>query len=166
MSRAVVFDRYGGPDVLHVIDTEAPYPEPGQLRVAVKAAGVQPFDALFRSGAAHSWVPATFPQRLGNEFAEVEVRLVDTRNGQRLEIRSRRLGKVVRLCPVELESLTWQTPRWYSSLLSDQPAGDLRHHPAAELRPGDDRVAQLPRRRARDDHGAQHPGQQIRPHRR
>ena len=58
-------------DVLHVIETAPPDPEPGQVRVAVKAAGVQPFDALFRSGAAHAWVPATFPQRLGNEFAGV-----------------------------------------------------------------------------------------------
>jgi enoyl reductase len=71
MSRAVVFDRYGDPDVLHVIDTEAPRPGRGQIGVAVKAAGVQPFDALFRSGAARQWVPATFPQRLGNEFAGI-----------------------------------------------------------------------------------------------
>jgi enoyl reductase len=32
---------------------------------------VQPFDCLFRSGAAHQWTPATFPQRLGNEFAGI-----------------------------------------------------------------------------------------------
>jgi hypothetical protein len=56
--------------------------------------------------------------RLANEFAEVEVRLVDTRNGQRLEIRSPRLDKVVRLCPLELESLTWQPPEWFSALLA------------------------------------------------
>ena len=61
------------------------------------------------------------PVRIANEFAEVEVRLVDTHNGQRLEIRSPRLGTSVRLDPVELESLTWQTPEWYSALLTDQP---------------------------------------------
>ena len=69
MSRAVVFSTYGGPEVLHVIDVEPPQPSAGQVRVHVKAAGVQPFDSLFRSGAAHQWVPAHFPQRLGNEFA-------------------------------------------------------------------------------------------------
>jgi enoyl reductase len=37
----------------------------------VRAAGVQPFDALFRSGAADRWVPARFPQRLGNDFAGI-----------------------------------------------------------------------------------------------
>jgi enoyl reductase len=71
MSKAVVFTEYGGPDVLTVIDTDTPTPGPKQIRVRVKAAGVQPFDCLFRSGAARQWVPATFPQRLGNEFAGV-----------------------------------------------------------------------------------------------
>jgi enoyl reductase len=71
MSRTVVFDRYGDADVLHVVDLAPPEPGPGQLRVVVRAAGVQPFDALFRSGAAHQWVPARFPQRLGNDFAGV-----------------------------------------------------------------------------------------------
>lgn len=71
MSRTVVFTEYGGPEVLHVIDIDAPSPGPGQIRVHVKAAGVQPFDSLFRSGAAHQWLPAHFPQRLGNDFAGV-----------------------------------------------------------------------------------------------
>lgn len=71
MSTAVIFDAYGGPDVLHVIEGGLPAPGPGQVRVRVHAAGVQPFDALFRSGAARQWVPARFPQRLGNEFAGV-----------------------------------------------------------------------------------------------
>lgn len=71
MSKVVVFSRYGDPDVLHVIDVPLAQPEPGQVRVRVKAAGVQPFDSLFRSGAAHQWMPAEFPQRLGNEFAGI-----------------------------------------------------------------------------------------------
>lgn len=71
MSRAVVFTAYGDADVLQVIDADPPQPGPDQLRVRVKAAGVQPFDCLFRSGAAHPWMPARFPQRLGNEFAGI-----------------------------------------------------------------------------------------------
>jgi enoyl reductase len=71
MSKAVVFTQYGGPDVLEVVDSPAPAPGPGQIRVRVKAAGIQPFDCLFRGGAARQWVPATFPQRLGNELAGV-----------------------------------------------------------------------------------------------
>jgi enoyl reductase len=69
MSKAVVFDHYGPADVLHFIEIPLAVPQPGQVRIRVRSAGVQPFDALFRSGAAHRWVPAAFPQRLGNEWA-------------------------------------------------------------------------------------------------
>jgi enoyl reductase len=71
MSKALVFTEHGGPEVLTVIEVVVPKPGPKQIRVRVKAAGVQPFDCLFRSGAARQWVPAAFPQRLGNEFAGV-----------------------------------------------------------------------------------------------
>jgi enoyl reductase len=71
VSATVVFDEYGGPEVLHVVDLPTPEPGPGQVRVAVRAAGVQPADAMLRSGRFRQWSPATFPQRLGNEFAGV-----------------------------------------------------------------------------------------------
>jgi enoyl reductase len=77
MSAVVVFDEYGGPDVLHVIDAPVPEPGPGEVRVAVRAAGVQPADAMLRSGRFSQWSAATFPQRLGNEFAGVVEALGD-----------------------------------------------------------------------------------------
>lgn len=70
MSRAVVFDEYGAPEVLHVVEVEPAEPGPGQVRVRVVAAGVQPFDLKFRGGLV-SWVKARFPQRSGNEVAGV-----------------------------------------------------------------------------------------------
>ncbi len=45
---------------------------------------------------------------VGNEFAVVSVRKVFTRNGERLEIVSPRLGFTIRLDALALESLTWQ----------------------------------------------------------
>jgi hypothetical protein len=54
---------------------------------------------------------------LANEFAEVLVRKVNTRNGVRLEIVAPKLERRVFLDPVELESLTWQTPETFSSFL-------------------------------------------------
>ena len=54
---------------------------------------------------------------LGNEFAEVLVRKVTTRNGVRLEIVAPKIGRRIFLDPVELESLTWQTPETFSSFL-------------------------------------------------
>lgn len=69
--RAVVFSSYGPPDVLQVIDVDDPQAGAGQVRVRVKAAGVQPFDARFRGGLFGQYVPVHFPQTLGTEFAGV-----------------------------------------------------------------------------------------------
>lgn len=44
---------------------------------------------------------------ISNEFAQVEVRRVATRNGERLEVRDRETGSAIRLDALELESLTW-----------------------------------------------------------
>jgi hypothetical protein len=57
------------------------------------------------------------PVELANEYALVRVRKVDTRNGVRLEIEAPHLDRVIRLCPLELESLTWQTPETFSEFL-------------------------------------------------
>lgn len=54
-----------------------------------------------------------------NEFTSVRVRKVHTRNGERLEVRSAKLGFVILLDPLELESLTWQTPDTFCRFLQD-----------------------------------------------
>jgi hypothetical protein len=54
-----------------------------------------------------------------NEFTSVRVRKVFTRNGERLEVHSAKLGFTVQLDPLELESLTWQTPDVFSGFLQD-----------------------------------------------
>lgn len=55
---------------------------------------------------------------LANEFAEVQVSLVRTRNGARLRILDAKAGRAVELCPLELESLTWQGPEVFSGFLA------------------------------------------------
>ena len=40
--KAVQFSEYGEPDVLHVAEVEEPHAGPGQIRIAVRAAGRQP----------------------------------------------------------------------------------------------------------------------------
>ncbi len=65
--RAVVLEAFGPPDVLRVASLPVPQSGPGEVRVRVRAAGVQPFDTLVRQGPPP--VPVAFPQQLGNEFA-------------------------------------------------------------------------------------------------
>ena len=57
------------------------------------------------------------PIELANEYALVRVRKVHTRNGARLEISAPHLERTIRLCPLELETLTWQTPETFSEFL-------------------------------------------------
>jgi hypothetical protein len=61
---------------------------------------------------------------LGNEFAEVRVCRVETRNGSRLLIESPKSGQWVALCPLELEALTWQGPETFSAMIG-HPSGPL-----------------------------------------
>lgn len=50
-ARVVLFDRYGGRDVLYVADVPMPIPSSGEVVVAVKAAGINPGEMAIRSGA-------------------------------------------------------------------------------------------------------------------
>jgi NADPH:quinone reductase-like Zn-dependent oxidoreductase len=69
--KAVTFTEYGGPEVLHVADVEAPHPGPGQIRIAVRAAAVNPVDWKARSGAMRQVMPVSFPAIDGREAAGV-----------------------------------------------------------------------------------------------
>ncbi|MGW2373142.1 MULTISPECIES: NADP-dependent oxidoreductase [Kitasatospora] len=71
MTKAIAFPQYGGADVLRTIDVELPAPGPGQVRVAVRAVGVNPIDHRQRSGELHSLFPAVFPAVPGYEVSGV-----------------------------------------------------------------------------------------------
>jgi hypothetical protein len=62
--------------------------------------------------------------KIANEFTEVEVERVHTRNGMRLRIFVPSSGSEILLCPLELEALTWQDHELFSHLLAtpDGPA--------------------------------------------
>ncbi len=62
--------------------------------------------------------------KVANEFSEVRVSLVETRNGSRLLIESPKSGQWVTLCPLELEALTWQGPQTFSAMIG-HPFGSL-----------------------------------------
>jgi hypothetical protein len=55
--------------------------------------------------------------RVANEFTEVVVERVRTRNGARLRIFVPSSGRQILLCPLELEALAWQDHDLFSALL-------------------------------------------------
>ena len=71
--KAVAVTEYGGPDVLRLVDVPEPHAGPGQLRIRVHAAAVNPADVLFRVGdideAISDIVPR--PYRPGMDLAGV-----------------------------------------------------------------------------------------------
>ena len=69
--KAVVFDTFGDPDVLHVTEVEVPEPGPGQIRIRVRAAGVNPVDSEIRSGAMQAVFPTPLPAILGIDVAGI-----------------------------------------------------------------------------------------------
>ena len=54
--RAVRYDRYGPPDVLHVADIAELTPGPGEVKLRVRAASLNPLDGKSRAGHLR-WVP-------------------------------------------------------------------------------------------------------------
>jgi NADPH:quinone reductase-like Zn-dependent oxidoreductase len=75
MPKAVQFDLYGGIEVLEVRDVPRPVPAAGEALVEVRAAGINPSEAVIRSGALHHMFPATFPSGQGSDLAGVVAEL-------------------------------------------------------------------------------------------
>lgn len=67
--RAVTFTRYGGPDVLDVVEVPRPAAGPGQVVVAVVTAATNPGEIGIREGHFADIWPAHFPEGQGNDFA-------------------------------------------------------------------------------------------------
>lgn len=69
--KKVSFAEFGGPDVLHLIDAEDPHAGPGQIRIAVRAAGVNPVDWRLREGQVLGAHPIELPAGVGQDAAGV-----------------------------------------------------------------------------------------------
>jgi len=69
------------------------------------------------------------PLSVANEFTEVVVRRVDTRNGSRLLISAPRSGEWITLDPLEIEALTWQNPRTLAAMVGNSHAPLLPDDP-------------------------------------
>ncbi len=71
--KAIQYSQFGGPEVLELVELPDPHPAPGQIRVAVRAVGVNPIDWKLRSGMRGG----DLPQKTGGEVAGVVDELGD-----------------------------------------------------------------------------------------
>jgi NADPH:quinone reductase-like Zn-dependent oxidoreductase len=71
--KAIQFSRYGGPEVLELVELDDPHPGPGQIRILVRAAAVNPIDWKIRSGV----MGGELPRRTGVEAAGIVDELGD-----------------------------------------------------------------------------------------
>jgi NADPH:quinone reductase-like Zn-dependent oxidoreductase len=65
--QAIQANDYGGPEVLALKQAPRPEPNADQVLIRLKAAGVNPADWKYRSGAFKQFMPVTFPWTPGIE---------------------------------------------------------------------------------------------------
>jgi NADPH:quinone reductase-like Zn-dependent oxidoreductase len=69
LSRTIKFTKVGGPDVLEFVETAVPAPGPTEVRIKVKAIGINRAESMWRHDAYIE--PVKFPAGLGYEAAGV-----------------------------------------------------------------------------------------------
>jgi NADPH:quinone reductase-like Zn-dependent oxidoreductase len=69
--RAVTYHEFGDPSVLRVEEVPEPHAGPGQVRVRVEAASVNPIDWKFRAGFLQEAIPLQLPAIPGRDAAGV-----------------------------------------------------------------------------------------------
>jgi NADPH:quinone reductase-like Zn-dependent oxidoreductase len=66
MTRVVMFDEFGGPEVLRLVEAPVAEPAPGEIRLKIEAFAVNPLDVMMRAGTSPA--PVSLPgARLGVE---------------------------------------------------------------------------------------------------
>ncbi|MEU1307192.1 NADP-dependent oxidoreductase [Streptomyces shenzhenensis] len=69
--RKISFAEFGGPEVLQLVEAEEPHASPGRIRIAVRAAGVNPVDWRIREGQVLGAHPVELPAGVGLDAAGV-----------------------------------------------------------------------------------------------
>ena len=84
MVKAVRFSRFGGPEVLEIADLPDPHPGPGQVRIAVRAAGVNASDWKKRQGLMDQELPQTMGYEAAGIVDELGAEVADVAIGDRV----------------------------------------------------------------------------------
>lgn len=69
--KAVLYDKYGGPEVMSLREIAIPEPKPGEVLVKIMAAGINPVDYKVRNGSMKLIASGKFPRIPGSEIAGV-----------------------------------------------------------------------------------------------
>lgn len=78
------FSRFGGPEVLEIVDVPDPHAGPGQVRIAVRAAGVNPSDWKKRAGLMDEELPQTMGYEAAGVVDELGAGVSDVAVGDRV----------------------------------------------------------------------------------
>lgn len=82
--KAARFSRFGGPEVLEIVDLPDPRPGPGQVRIAVRAAGVSLSDGMKRKGLMDQELPQTMGYEAAGVVDELGEGVTDVAVGDRV----------------------------------------------------------------------------------
>jgi len=82
--KAIQYSQFGGPEVLEVAELPDPKPGPGQIRVAVRAAAVNPVDWKMRRGRMGGELPQTTGREVAGVVDQVGEGVTDVRPGDRV----------------------------------------------------------------------------------
>ena len=82
--KAAEFSRFGGPEVLEIVDLPDPHPGPGQVRIAVRAAGVNASDWKKRQGLMDQELPQTMGHEAAGIVDELGAGVTDVAVGDRV----------------------------------------------------------------------------------
>jgi NADPH:quinone reductase-like Zn-dependent oxidoreductase len=82
--KAARFSRFGGPEVLEIVDLPDPHPGPGQVRIAVRAAGVNASDWKKRQGLMEQELPQTMGYEAAGIVDELGEDVTDVAIGDRV----------------------------------------------------------------------------------
>ncbi|MFB7165032.1 NADP-dependent oxidoreductase [Streptomyces sp. NPDC056242] len=82
--KAVRFSRFGGPEVLELVDLPDPHPGPGEVRIAVRAAGVNASDWKKRKGLMDEGLPQTLGYEAAGVVDELGEGVADVAVGERV----------------------------------------------------------------------------------
>src|SRR3984885_16006165 len=82
--KAVRFSQFGGPEVLEIVDLPDPHPGPDQIRIMVRAAGVNASDWKKRKGLMDKELPQTLGYEAAGVVDELGEGVVDVALGDRV----------------------------------------------------------------------------------